>query len=66
MKAKKFTKFHIRVIKWGKTYHADASIAFTREDGVKETYNLTYQFATEEEAIDFVKNNQIITNIDKL
>lgn len=66
MKAKKFTKFHIRVIKWGKTYHADASIAFTREDGIKETYDLAFQFATEEEAIEFIKKNQIITNIDKL
>lgn len=66
MKAKKFTKFHIRVIKWGKTYRADTSIAFTREDGIKETYDLAFQFATEEEAIEFIKKNQIITNIDKL
>lgn len=66
MKAKKFTKFNIYVFKWGNTYRADTSIAFTREDGIKETYSLVHQFETEEEAIDFVKNNQIITNIDKL
>lgn len=66
MKTKQLTKFYVRLVKWGKTYRANTSVAFTREDGIKETYNLTHLFATEEEAIDFVKNNQIITNIDKL
>lgn len=66
MKTKQLTRFYVRLVKWGKTYRANTSVAFTREDGIKETYDLAFQFATEEEAIEFIKKNQIITNIDKL